>query len=163
MISVRTLPGVIGCGVGFSIIFSAFEYTGGKFTGYDEDPNVDQFDRKMALRANKRRPIQETIDELGEGRGKSNSFHKTTGLITYQAYMRQATLKEDGRESSKPTESTFQNERAHHLSSEVSASTIYRQSALYRTQYHNQIRSTLKSLKINGTVLFQDTVSAIWD
>lgn len=79
MTSVRTLPGVIGCGIGFSIIFSAFDYTGGKFTGYDEDPNVDQFDRKMALRANKRRPIQETIDELGEGRGRSNVFHKSTG------------------------------------------------------------------------------------
>ena len=38
-------------------------------TGYEKDPNVDEYERKEALRKNRRRPIQETVDELGEGRG----------------------------------------------------------------------------------------------
>lgn len=46
-----------------------FDYTGGKFTGYDKDPQVDEYERKEEMRKNKRRPIQETLDQLGEGRG----------------------------------------------------------------------------------------------
>lgn len=48
----------------------AFDYTGGKFSGYEKDPNVDEYERKEALRKNRRRPIQETLDQLGEGRGE---------------------------------------------------------------------------------------------
>jgi len=47
----------------------AFDYTGGRLTGYRRDPNVDEFDRKEYLRKNRRRPIEETIAEIGEGRG----------------------------------------------------------------------------------------------
>ena len=52
-----------------SVVLSAFEFTGGKMTGYDKDPNVDDYARKQELRKNRRRPIEETIRELGEGRG----------------------------------------------------------------------------------------------
>lgn len=38
-------------------------------SGYDKDPAVDEFDRKEYLRKNRRRPIEQTISELGEGRG----------------------------------------------------------------------------------------------
>lgn len=38
-------------------------------TGYQRDPAVDEFDRKEYLRKNRRRPIEETIAEVGEGRG----------------------------------------------------------------------------------------------
>ncbi len=47
----------------------AFDYTGGRLTGYQRDPKVDEFDRKEYLRKNRRRPIEETVAELGEGRG----------------------------------------------------------------------------------------------
>jgi len=50
---------------------SAFSYTGSSFFGYRKDPTIDEFDRKQGLRHNRRRPIDETISELGEGRGKS--------------------------------------------------------------------------------------------
>jgi len=66
----RTLPAVLGYGVMLSVLMGVFDYTGGKLTGYDKDPNVDEIDRKEALRKNKRRPIWETIQELGEGRGQ---------------------------------------------------------------------------------------------
>ena len=69
-VTVRTFPAVLGFGAGLAIVQGAFDYTGGKFSGYDKDPNVDEYERKEALRKNKRRPIQETLDELGEGRGE---------------------------------------------------------------------------------------------
>ena len=53
---------------------SAFAYTGSSFFGYRKDPTIDEFDRKQGLRHNRRRPIDETISELGEGRGKSYNF-----------------------------------------------------------------------------------------
>jgi hypothetical protein len=49
---------------------SAFQYTGSSFFGYRKDPTIDEYDRKQGLRHNRRRPIEETIEELGEGRGK---------------------------------------------------------------------------------------------
>lgn len=39
-------------------------------TGYERDAGVDEFERKMALRKNRRRPVEQTIAEIGEGRGK---------------------------------------------------------------------------------------------
>ncbi len=64
------MPAVLGYGATLAVIMAAFDYTGGSLFGYQRDPAIDEYDRKEALRANKRRPIQETIDELGEGRGK---------------------------------------------------------------------------------------------
>jgi hypothetical protein len=52
---------------------SAYDYTGGSLSGYKKDKDLDEFERKEALRKNRRRPIQETISELGEGRGTSPS------------------------------------------------------------------------------------------
>lgn len=49
---------------------SAFDYTGGALSGYKKDKDVDEFDRKEYLRKNRRRPIEQTISELGEGRGR---------------------------------------------------------------------------------------------
>ncbi len=64
------MPAVLGYGASLAVIMAAFDYTGGSLFGYQRNPAIDEYDRKEALRANKRRPIQETIDELGEGRGK---------------------------------------------------------------------------------------------
>ncbi|KAH8595212.1 hypothetical protein B0O99DRAFT_161760 [Bisporella sp. PMI_857] len=64
-----TTPRVLGYGVLVATIMGAFDYTGGALTGYKKDPNVDEFERKQELRKNRRRPIEETLSELGEGRG----------------------------------------------------------------------------------------------
>lgn len=66
----------------------AFDYTGGKFSGYDKDPNVDEYERKEALRKNRRRPIQETLDQLGEGRGRPSlqDLQESTLLIMVGVY-----------------------------------------------------------------------------
>jgi hypothetical protein len=52
-----------------AVVLGAFDYTGGALTGYKKDPEIDEFERKEQLRKNRRRPIEETIAELGEGRG----------------------------------------------------------------------------------------------
>jgi hypothetical protein len=53
-----------------AVIMGAYNYTGGSLTGYKKDSAEDEFERKQFLRKNRRRPIEETISELGEGRGK---------------------------------------------------------------------------------------------
>ena len=68
--AVRTFPAVLGFGAGLAVVEGVFDYTGGKLSGYDKDPNVDEYDRKEQLRKNWRKPIQETLQELGEGRGR---------------------------------------------------------------------------------------------
>ena len=69
--TVRSLPAILGYGAGLAVLLSAFDYTGGVLSGYAKDPEVDEYERKQELRKNRRRPIQETLEQLGEGRGKS--------------------------------------------------------------------------------------------
>ena len=71
---VQTFPAVLGWGAGLAVVQGVFDYTGGQLTGYERDPNVDEYERKEQLRKNKRRPIQEIIEQLGEGRGRK-LFH----------------------------------------------------------------------------------------
>lgn len=69
--AVRSAPAVAGYGAALSVILAAFTYTGGKLTGYDRDPTVDEVSRKEYLRKNRRRPVDEIVNELGEGRGEN--------------------------------------------------------------------------------------------
>jgi hypothetical protein len=60
------------------VILGAFDYSGGSLRGYTEDESVDQVGKKEFLRKNRRIPVEQTIAELGEGRGKQhfvNSHH----------------------------------------------------------------------------------------
>lgn len=63
------MPAVLGYGSGLAIIAFAFDYTHTSLSGQKNDPTVDEVDRKTFMRKNRRRPIEETIAELGEGRG----------------------------------------------------------------------------------------------
>ncbi|KAF2085318.1 hypothetical protein K490DRAFT_46727 [Saccharata proteae CBS 121410] len=65
----RTLPAVLKYGAGLSLLMGVFNYTGGSLGGRSTDPTVDEFERKQFLRKNKRIPMEQTIEELGEGRG----------------------------------------------------------------------------------------------
>lgn len=65
----RTLPMVLGWGALTAVTLGVYDLTGGYIYGYKQPEEIDEFERKQKLRANKRRPIQETIDKLGEGRG----------------------------------------------------------------------------------------------
>lgn len=63
-------PAVLGYGLLCAVVLGTYDYTGGALTGYMKNPEEDEFDRKEYLRKNRRRPIEQTIQELGEGRGR---------------------------------------------------------------------------------------------
>ncbi|KAL7619579.1 hypothetical protein AAE478_010120 [Parahypoxylon ruwenzoriense] len=72
-IGLRTgrIPQILGIGAAFSVLMSTFEYTGGTLRGKPrgEIPEIDEYERKEYLRKNRRRPIEEAISNIGEGRG----------------------------------------------------------------------------------------------
>ncbi|KAK4032987.1 hypothetical protein C8A01DRAFT_20013 [Parachaetomium inaequale] len=63
------MPRIIGYGAFTAVALAAYEFTGGTLKGYLNRPEVDEYERKEMLRKNRRRPIEETIAEIGEGRG----------------------------------------------------------------------------------------------
>lgn len=65
------MPRILGFGAIFSVVLTTFEYTGGSLRGGESRASYpDEYERKEFLRLNRRRPIEETIAQLGEGRGK---------------------------------------------------------------------------------------------
>ena len=64
---------MLGYGTALAVVLGAFTFTGGKLSGYQRDPTVDEVSRKEYLRKNRRRSIEQTVNELGEGRGKFHS------------------------------------------------------------------------------------------
>ena len=62
---------MLGAGASVAVVMSAYSYSKG-LTGHTgahlEDD--DEVDRKEALKKLRRRPLSETIEELGEGRGR---------------------------------------------------------------------------------------------
>ncbi|TVY49210.1 NADH-ubiquinone oxidoreductase 21.3 kDa subunit [Lachnellula occidentalis] len=64
-----TTPSVMGFGAMTAVIMGTYDYTGAALTGYKKDKEVDEFERKQFLRKNRRVPIEQTVGELGEGRG----------------------------------------------------------------------------------------------
>ncbi|KAF2814048.1 uncharacterized protein BDZ99DRAFT_436772 [Mytilinidion resinicola] len=68
-LKIRSTPAIIGYGACLAVILGTFDYAGGSLTGYTEGPEVDQVAKKEFLRKNRRIPVEQTIAELGEGRG----------------------------------------------------------------------------------------------
>lgn len=81
-IAVRSFPATLGFGAGLAVLQGVFDFTGGSLQGLGKDPNVDEYERKEQLRRNRRRPIQETLDELGEGRGKRLSHQLNLNIAS---------------------------------------------------------------------------------
>lgn len=67
----RTFPAVIGYGVTVATLLGVFDYTGGTLRGEGVDHSVDEFERRERLRKNYRTPGEQTLAEIGEGRGKT--------------------------------------------------------------------------------------------
>lgn len=65
------IPAILGYGAIMSVTSAVFEYTGGRIQGAGRNPDVDEFERKEMLRKRYRRPVEETIAEIGEGRCES--------------------------------------------------------------------------------------------
>lgn len=75
------MPRVLGYGALIAVVMGAFQYSGAGSLGKAKatDPAIDEYDRKTQLRMNRRRPIEETLAEIGEGRGKLEA-----GLFPYE-------------------------------------------------------------------------------
>lgn len=58
----------MGYGTGLAITMCGFDFAGGLW-GYKRDSEVDEFERRTQLRKAYRQPGEETIAQLGEGRG----------------------------------------------------------------------------------------------
>jgi hypothetical protein len=108
---VRSAPAVMGYGAALSVVLAAFTYTGGKLTGYERDPTVDEVSRKEFLRKNRRRPVDEIVNELGEGRGtcwicdamQSRIFHPECHLLIYMQEFTRPATRSVGHSASRPT------------------------------------------------------------
>jgi hypothetical protein len=71
---VGSTPAVLGFGALTATVLGAYDYTGGRLNGFKKDTEMDEFERKEYLRKNRRRPIEQTISEIGEGRGMHHLF-----------------------------------------------------------------------------------------
>jgi hypothetical protein len=61
---------VLGCGALIGVLTAVYDYAGGSLKGRLDRPEMDEYERKEMLRKTRRRPIEETLAEIGEGRGE---------------------------------------------------------------------------------------------
>jgi len=65
----RTMPSVLGNGLLLGVALAGAQYTGGAIFSHRPDPDEDKFAKKEEIRRRFRRPVNEMINEIGEGRG----------------------------------------------------------------------------------------------
>ena len=65
---------MIGIGTTAAVTQGVLSYTGGSLSGLGDQTDPEAYGGKEWHRKNRRRPIQETLEELGEGRGRSLLF-----------------------------------------------------------------------------------------
>lgn len=82
------MPAIFGYGALTSVLITAYEYTGASLRGKNpwanEDDGLDEFERREQTRKPKRRPIEQTIAEIGEGRGELSCFSGSCSLRCFQ-------------------------------------------------------------------------------
>lgn len=61
---------MLGAGAAFSVALTAFRYTSGFAGRAAEELDEEEVERREALKKLRRRPLSETIEQLGEGRGR---------------------------------------------------------------------------------------------
>ena len=93
------MPAVFGYSTALAVVLGTFDYTGGSLSGLFREPNEDEVARRESVRKNYRRPIEETIERLGEGRGMSFFGRGGTGLTTVKVSMDRDTRTGDARDS----------------------------------------------------------------
>lgn len=71
----RTIPSVLGNGLAVGVILAATHVAGANFIAAPPEGTEDSMLTKEEIRRRFRRPIQETINEIGEGRGMLYSFY----------------------------------------------------------------------------------------
>ena len=64
-----SIPLVLGAGAAFGVGMAAFKHTEGLTGRAMKEDDEDEVARKEEMRKMRRRPLQETLEQLGEGRG----------------------------------------------------------------------------------------------
>ena len=64
----RRMPIVMGLGAVFAVSMGTLHFFGDRLDSFKEES--DEFERKEVLRRTTRRPVEETVAEIGEGRGE---------------------------------------------------------------------------------------------
>lgn len=67
----RRMPIVMGLGAGMAVVQGMFFHLGNRYDTFRKEH--DEFARKETIRRTTRVPIEQTVAELGEGRGKSRT------------------------------------------------------------------------------------------
>jgi len=65
----RAIPSILGNGLALGVALSIASYTGGTIFGQRGNRDEDKFATKEEIRKRFRRPVNEVINEIGEGRG----------------------------------------------------------------------------------------------
>ncbi|KAJ4412734.1 hypothetical protein N0V91_000496 [Didymella pomorum] len=65
----RSLPFMLGAGAVFGTGMAAFRYTAGLRGTTSGEVDEEEIERREAMKKMRRRPLSETLDQLGEGRG----------------------------------------------------------------------------------------------
>lgn len=136
----RSAPAVFGYGAALSVVLAAFTFTGGKLTGYERDPTVDEVSRKEYLRKNRRRPVDEIVNELGEGRGthmmsRGVARESELGLLTCTQESLLPVTRSVGPSASRPTTAS------------TCRSPLHRRYVPYTQQYYSPCSNVLSLLR----------------
>jgi len=65
----RSLPFMLGAGAAFGSGMAAFRYTAGIRGSESGEVDEEEIERREAMKKLRRRPLSETLEQLGEGRG----------------------------------------------------------------------------------------------
>jgi hypothetical protein len=113
----RTIPSVLGNGLAVGVILAATHVAGANFIIAPPEGTEDKMLAREELRRRFRRPIQETINEIGEGRGMALSKCMTMSACAnrlVQASTDQGMKRDGRRESSRGTALRCKNRTTNH-------------------------------------------------
>ena len=82
------MPSVLGNGMLLGVILAGVQYTGGYPFNTQQDPNEDKFTEKEELRKRFRRPVNEMINEIGEGRGMCHTVMGMYFVLNFLRHIR---------------------------------------------------------------------------
>jgi hypothetical protein len=79
---------MLGAGAVFGTGMAAFRYTAGLRGTTSGEVDEEEIERREAMKKMRRRPLSETLDQLGEGRGKCSLMSQSRPIVDNSRYLR---------------------------------------------------------------------------
>jgi hypothetical protein len=73
---------MLGAGAAFSTVLTAFRFTNGLRGIASVETDEEEVERRENIKKMRRRPLSETIEQLGEGRGEQGLIQITNAMLT---------------------------------------------------------------------------------